>query len=303
MRLPGWERRDQRRRAFGRPRERIVAERVGYRTHWFDDFYHFLLISPWWALLALLVGGFVAVNVLFAVAYLLVPGSISGARPGSLMDAFFFSVQTLSTVGYGAMLPQGLYANVLASLEVLLGLLGFATLAGVVFARLSRPTARVLFSHAAVVGRFDGQPALMVRLANARSNQVFDARVQLAVLRDTVTADGEAMRRFYDLPLLRHHTPVFTITWTAVHIIDETSPLHGLDAAALEAVHAQFLMSLVGVDETFAQPIHARRMYRPEELVWNARFVDVIGRTADGRTRIDFTRFHDAEPLAPDREA
>jgi inward rectifier potassium channel len=298
MRLPGWQRRDQWRRAFGLRQARPAAVRVGYREHWFDDAYHVLLVSPWWALLSLLVGGFVAVNAAFAAVYLLAPGGISGARPGSFADAFFFSVQTLSTVGYGSLQPHGLFANALAALEAFLGMLGFATLAGVVFARLSRPTARVMFAHVAVMGRFEGQPALLVRMANARNNQVFDARTQLAILRDTVTQEGMAMRRFYDLPLLRSRTPIFTLTWTAVHLIDEASPLHGLDAAALEALHAQILVSLEGIDETFAQPIHTRRVYQPSELAWNARYVDVLDLAPDGRPRIDFLRFHDVEPLA-----
>jgi inward rectifier potassium channel len=298
MRLPGWQRRDRWRRAFGLHEARSAAVRVGYRGHVFHDAYHFLLVSPWWALLSLLVGGFVAVNAAFAVAYLAVPGSIGGARPGSLADAFFFSVQTLSTVGYGTLQPQGLFANALAALEAFLGMLGFATLAGVVFARLSRPTARVMFAHQAVLGRFEGQPALMVRMANARNNQVFDAHAHLAILRDEVTRDGVAMRRFYDLPLLRSRAPVFTLTWTAVHLIDPASPLHGMDAAALEALHAQIMVTLQGIDQTFAQPIHTRRVYRPHEVAWNARYVDVLDRTPDGRDRIDFAHFHDVEPLA-----
>jgi inward rectifier potassium channel len=303
MHLPGWEQRADRRRAFGARADRLSVERLGYRSHWFDDFYHFVLRSPWWALLCLFVGGFVAVNLLFAEAYLWVPGSISGAREGSLADAFFFSVQTISTVGYGALLPQGTYANALAALEAFMGLIGFATVAGLVFARLSRPTARVVFSQSAVMGRFDGRPALLVRMGNARNNQVFDVRVQVSLLRDVVLADGEEMRRFFDLPLARDRTPVFTLTWLAIHFIDESSPLHGMDRAELERVDARILISLNGLDETFAQPIHARRVYRPEEIAWDARFVDVLDVNERGQTRVDFRRFHDTEPLRPDTKA
>jgi inward rectifier potassium channel len=270
---------------------------VGLHRPWFGDLYHHTLQLGW---CSFLLGGaflYIAGNILFALLFLAQPGAIGNARPGSFADAFFFSVQTMATVGYGQMWPATLYANLVVTIETAVGILFLALATGLVFARFSRPTARVLFSRVAVIGPQNGTPTLSFRLANQRRNQILQAEVAVALLRDEETAESSTIRRFYDLPLARQRTPVFAMTFTVMHAIDADSPLHGATAALLTAQHAELIVTVTGLDETMAQPVHARSSYLPHEIQWGHRFVDVIGWTEDGRRIIDYRRFHDTVPL------
>jgi len=257
------------------------------------DFYHRLLTVPWWVLFALLAVGYLAFNLVFAGLYLLQDGSIADARPHSFLDAFFFSVQTMATIGYGEMRPATLYANLLVTVEVLLGMTGLAVSSGLLFARFSRPTARVMFSKVAVIVTHDGMPSLMFRAANQRRNQILEAQVTVMLLRDEISGEGVEMRRFHDMAVARPRTPMFALTWTVIHPIDAASPLRGESRESLLLSHAQIVISIVGIDETFSQTIHARHTYEASEIHWNRRFADILGRTEDGRRSIDYRRFHD----------
>ena len=267
-----------------------------------DDLYHFLVSSSWPRLLSLLVVAFLGANALFALAYLLEPAGIENARPGSFADAFFFSVQTMGTVGYGKMAPQTLYTNALVTLEVFVGLLGLAMVTGLTFAKFSRPTARVLFSRQAVVAPHDGVPSLMFRMANARGNNIVEAQVHVVFAVNETTVEGVSMRRFYDLELARRQSALFALSWTAIHPLTEQSPLHGLSPAALEAAEGEVVVSLLGLDETFSQTVHARHRYAPRDIVWDARFADILVRGPDGRRSVDYAHFHQVLPLAAPRE-
>ena len=273
--------------------------RVGIASHRAGDLYHFLLTTSWPALLGLIAVYYLLVNALFAVAYWLGDGGIAQARPGSLTDAFFFSVQTFATIGYGAMAPQSLYAHLLVTLESFVGIMSVAITTGLMFAKFARPTARVLFSNVAVVAMRDGQPALMVRMANERSNMIVEATVRVTVLLTEKTKEGETLRRLHDLDLIRSNTPAFTLTFTAVHPIGEKSPLRGMDAQTLAAQDAQIIVSISGMDDTFAQTVHARRGYKPEEVVFGARFVDILATLRDGGSVVDYTKFNDWVPETP----
>ena len=249
------------------------------------DLYHLLLTSSWPRLLTLLAAAYVAMNALFAVGYVLEPDALENARPGSFADAFFFSVQTMATIGYGRMVPRTLLANVLVTLETLTGLLGLAMVTGLVFAKFSRPTARVLFSRVAVIGRRDGLRAFMFRMANERGNNIAEAQVHVALARQEVTVEGESVRRFYDLELVRRLNPIFPNTWTVVHPITESSPLHGATPASVETDEARIVVSVIGLDESYSQTVHARHSYAPADIVWNARFADVVVREPEGDVR------------------
>ncbi len=277
--------------------------RVGSRTfrkmgvprfNW-GDLYHQLLTISWPLFLALIGLAYTATNALFALAYLADPHGIVNARPGSFGDAFFFSVQTMATIGYGVMTPLTTYANTLAVIEALTGLLGFAVVAGLVFTRFSHPTARVLFSRIAVVCPFNGVPTLMFRMANQRHNRILEARVRVTLLKDEVSLEGETMRRFHDLRLIRSQTPALALTWTVMHPIDQRSCLAGVAADELNKADAEILVTLTGLDETVSQIVHARYSYFPGNLSWNKRFVDIIGPAENGERYIDYTRFHDVE--------
>ncbi len=257
------------------------------------DIYHRLLTMPWPALFGALSTIFVAFNLIFAGLYLLQNGSIANARPHSLTDAFFFSVQTTATIGYGDMRPATLYANLLVTIEVLAGMTMLAVATGLVFARFSRPTARVMFSRAAVIARHDGVPTLMFRAANQRRNQILEAQASVMLLRDETTGEGVPMRRFHELLVVRPRTPVFVLTWTVMHPIDEASPLYGETRQSLIDRHAEIVVGIAGIDETFSQTIHARHSYRADEILWNRRFADILGHAGAGPRSIDYGRFHD----------
>jgi len=256
------------------------------------DLYHRLLTVPWAGFYALVTIAYGAFNTIFALLYLLQPGSIANAA-GDFADAFFFSVQTMATIGYGEMRPATLYANILVSIEVLLGLSAFALATGVIFARVSRPTARVLFSAVAVITRHDGRPTLMFRAANQRSNRILEAQVTLTYARDETTAEGQELRRWHDLKVERARSPLFSLSWSVMHVIDETSPLHGATPESLRAQGAELIVTIVGLDETLAQTIHARHLYRRRDILFGRRFADILTRGEDGAQTVDYRRFHD----------
>ena len=261
------------------------------------DLYHLLLTSSWPRLLGLLAIAYAAANALFALGYLIEPDAIENARPGSFTDAFFFSVQTMATIGYGRMVPRTFLANTLVTLETLTGLLALAMITGLVFAKFSRPTARVLFSRVAVIGRRDGVRAFMFRMANERGNNIVEAQVHVALARQEVTAEGESVRRFYDLELARRLNPIFPNTWTVIHPIVDGGPLHHATATSLAVEDARIVVSVVGLDESYAQTVHARHSYGAQDIAWDARFVDIVTRDANGALRIDYGQFHDVVPL------
>lgn len=271
--------------------------RIGLTHSPWRDPYHLLLTLPWSVFLAILILGYIASNALFAVAYVWGGDGIANADRGSYVDAFFFSVQTMASIGYGAMYPQTFFANVLVTIESLLGLLGLAVGTGLMFARFARPTARVLFSKVAVIAPQDGVPTLMFRAANQRRNQVLEAQVRMTLVRNVVSEEGEFMRRFYDMNLVRSQTPIFVLTWTAMHPIDQNSPLYGMTAEDLADAEAEIVVTFTGLDETFGQTIHARYSYIFSEIVWNMRFADVLTRLADGRRAVDYRSFHEVVPL------
>ncbi|MBI3795974.1 MAG: ATP-sensitive inward rectifier potassium channel 10 [Deltaproteobacteria bacterium] len=272
----------------------VKREQTGLiHPHPFGDLYHVLLTASWPRLVLIVAACYVVGNSLFALGYLLNPGGIDHTRAGSFRDAFFFSIQTMATIGYGQMVPHSLFANILVTLEALVGVLGFALMTGLVFAKFSRPSARVLFSRVAVITQWDGIPSLLFRMANARGNQIVEAQIHLVLAREEITPEGESFRRLHDLALIRSQHALFTLTWTAVHPITAQSPLAGVTPASLAAADTEIIVSLIGFDETFSQTVHARYAYTARDIVWGARFVDVLSRLPNGQRRIDYTRFHD----------
>jgi inward rectifier potassium channel len=292
-------------RAQGRSRQvvspdgRISILRLG-KYHPLGDLYHLLLTISWWKFLGLIGGLYLVTNFGFAIAYMLGGDAIANARPGSLTDTFFFSVQTMATIGYGAMYPKTIYANVLVAIEAFVGLLGVAMATGLMFARISRPTAKVVLSQTAVIMPYNGIPTLMFRAANKRGNQILEARLWVTLIRDEVTVEGYPMRRIYDMHLIRNHSPFFILTWTGMHPLDENSPLFGETPETLAQSNAEILVSLTGIDETVAQTVHARHLYFVRQILWNYQFADIFSKTAQGQRVIDYTHFHDVVPLTGD---
>ena len=268
------------------------------RRFWFDG-YHQLMRLSWPRLTLVFVTTFMLFNLTFAGLYALDPTGLAVPHDGSEMRTywrdFFFSVHTVATIGYGNVYPVSLYANaVVVVVEITLGILFFALTTGIVFARFSRPTARILFSKVAVIRDLDGAPALMLRAANQRHNLIFSAAVRVSLLED-VELGGTVLRRFRDLPLERDSNPVFALTWTVIHRIDADSPLNKwLEAGCVPDV-AEIVVVLSGVDESSSQTIYSRTAYTAEDIRWKVRFVDIISSDADGRRVIDYARFHEIE--------
>jgi inward rectifier potassium channel len=261
------------------------------QDHVRGDAYHWLLTTRPRNFALALIAAYLGLNVVFALAYLACDDGIANARPGSFADAFFFSVQTMATIGYGRMEPVGIAANLLVTFEAGIGLFGIAVASGLMFARFTRPTAGVRFSQKAVVTNFDGRPTLMLRIANQRSDRIHEARVHLTLIRDETTAEGVRIRRLHDLPLERASTPIFTLTWTVMHTIAPTSPLYGKTAEDLTASDALLLVVFAGHHSGFYQEVHDRAAYETSDIVWGARFADLFSELPDGRTAIDFSRF------------
>jgi len=264
---------------------------VGHAKDSWRDAYHFLLTMPLAAFFAVMAGGYIAINLIFATVYFVVGGI--GAPRGDFVSCFFFSVQTLSTVGYGLMAPRTLPANVVVAAETFAGLFNLAIATGLLFARISRPTARVMFSRQAVVTEHDGVPTLIFRAANRRRNRIVEAEVSVSLVRDAFTAEGRLIRSFHELPTLRSRTPIFYLSWQIMHRIDAASPLAGVTAEGFAAARDEIVVVLRGLDETFGQTVHARTSYAADEVVWGRRLADLFLPQPDGSLVVDYTRFHD----------
>jgi inward rectifier potassium channel len=277
------------------------VEIIGAQRHPFRDLYHGLLRLPWGYTLGLIVSVYLTINALFAVGYWLIDG-VGGARHGSFVDAFFFSVQTMGTIGYGSMYPTSLAANVLVVAESVLGLIIVALATGLVFAKFSNSTAQIVFTRQITIAPWNRIPTLSFRVGNDRSNTVADAQVRVAMVQTEITAEGVTFYRMTDLVLTRDRSPAMSRSWTVQHPIDAKSPLFGLDPAAFEKLEIEFMATIVGTDDTSLQPVHARMRWEHQDVLWGARHVDVLTERPDGRLVLDVTRFHETVPTVATAE-
>jgi inward rectifier potassium channel len=272
----------------------IIAH--GMPTPFWQDLYHRALVVRWPTFFVSLAVLFMLLNTTFAALYMLGHASIANQYPAGFGGAFFFSVETLATVGYGDMHPQTVYAHWIATLEIFVGMSGIALATGLIFARFSRPHAKIMFARYAVVRPLDGRMTLMVRAANARQNVIAEAHARLRIMRQETSAEGFMLRKLYDLTLVRDQHPVFKLGWTLMHIIDESSPLFGETAATLEARDTSLLLTLEGVDESTSQTMQARHMWSCDQIYWQHRFVDIMSEK-DGVSHIDYSHFDEIVPL------
>ena len=274
---------------------------LGDRSRTWQDFYHGLLRLTWPRLFAAIALGFLAINALFALV-LTKTGGIANADPSSFVDAFFFSVQTTGTIGYGAMHPTTPAANHLVVVETIVSLVFTALATGLVFGKFSRPTARIMFSRKAVISRMNGVPTLMFRIGNERGNRIVDAQLRAVATRSETTLEGMQMYRLLDLKLVRDRTLSLQRSFTVMHVIDESSPLHGQDTTSLVAQEFDIYLMLVGLDDITMQIVHASHRYFPPQILWNARYVDILSERSDGSQVLDLTKFHDVEMIAEDKK-
>lgn len=266
------------------------------------NFFHWLLTMSTPRFFALVTSGYLLTNVFFAVGYYLCgpkafAGDVAQTEVARFMDGFFFSVQTLATIGYGRLSPQSMAANMVVTVESLVGLMGFAIVTGIVFSRFSRPTAQVIFSRRAVIAPYQGVTGFMFRIVNRRSNQLISVEAVVNLGRLETNEAGKSARRFYTLDLERRRVTFFPLHWVVVHPIDENSPMYGWTPEQLAASDAEFTILLTATDETFSQTVHARSSYKPSEIVWNAKFTDMFQPTDDGVPTVDLRRLHDIEQV------
>lgn len=276
---------------------RFVIHGMGRWYHHWRDPYHLLLTIPWLGFMGIVSIAYISINALFALAYLAGGDCLDGARPGSFSDPFFFSVQTLGSIGYGAIHPKTFYANSIVTLEAISSLLLIAVVTGLAFARFSRPIAKLLFSKFIIVTSHNRQPTLMFRVANERHNFILEATAQIYLIIDEMTEEGESMRRIHELKLIRQRTPSLVLTWTIMHSIDPDSPLYGMTKADLERRRANISVLVSGVDETVAYSISARYSYDNQEILFDRRFEDIILKSDNGDRYFDYSRFHQVRSI------
>ena len=269
--------------------------RVGQVDRIWSDFYHHALTAPWRTFFYSSLLVYVGVNLLFALLYMADSQGVKGADPHSFADFFFFSVQTLSTVGYGGMVPVSRTANMIATVEVLGGMMINALATGLIFARFSRPRARVMFSDKALILAEDGHLHLDIRIANCRRSPILSVDVEFALARLIRMPSGRVVRQFDPLTLQQSHVPVLRFACTPTHVIDTDSPLYGMTENDLAAQEAEIIVSLTGTDEASGQTVFARSAYGFDRMLYNHRFVDIINAGPDGRITVDYTRFDQTE--------
>lgn len=265
------------------------------------DIYHAFLRARWPVALGAIVLGYLSLNAAFAVAYVFL-GGVAHARPGSFADAFYFSIQTMGTIGYGAMFPETPAANALVVMESVTGLVVTAVATGLVFSKFSLATSRIVFAERAVIAPMDGVPTLMFRLGNERSNRIIEALIRVTMVRTERTREGMLFYRMLDLALTRERSPVLSRSWTAMHRITPESPLFGMDPASLKAQEVELFITVVGTDDTSLQPVHARQRYTDQAVVWGARHADVLSEEEGGTLVLDLRRFHEVTPTEPTEE-
>ena len=288
-----------------RPREFVIGERrivaEGLKTGAWADIYRTAMVVTWPRFLAALAAMFVLINVVFAAAFLAGHDPVANARMGSFADLFFFSVETFSTTGYGDMHPQTIYGHLVATCEIFASLVATAAVTGLIFARFSRPRARLIFARNAVILTHDGVETLVVRVVNAQNSFITEAAAKLWLLGPSRTAEGREFRSFLTMPLLRSENPAFALSWTLFHPVDERSPLYRKSADNAIADKINVVVSITGFDESSSQTVHARHVYAAEDLRWGHEFADMLRRDENDLTHVDFSKIHDTELIRVQR--
>lgn len=272
-----------------------VSKKGVPRIDWADP-YHLAVALSWPSFLSLLLGIYLGVNALFALAYVAVPGAVANTRPYHFADAFFFSLETLATVGYGDFHPATLYGHLVASMEIITGVAFTAILTGLVFVRFARPRAKFVFARNPVITTHNGGPTLMLRVGNGRASALNSAAARITALIAEITAEGTTFRRTHELPLERATLPVFALTWTLIHRIDKASPLHGLTAKEFRDGAIRFFVAFEARDPDLATTVHDMRAYGPDEVLFGMRYVDIISTDDIGQPTADLTRIDEVEP-------
>ena len=276
---------------------RLQFHQLNVNSREWRDVYHWLLSLTWSRFAGFVLGVYLLLNLCFAALYLLGAPCIAEMPPHSFPDAFFFSVETLATVGYGHMYPDSLYGHLIATLEIMTGMFGLAVITGIIFVRFSRPSARLQYSDTLVVAPFDGRPALMLRVANLRHQTMAEAEFRIMLVRNEQIREDPSVRRFYPLQLQFDRVVLFPAAITVRHIIDERSPLHGVTAEELQRTDARFLTSVVCIDTVIPAPVHSQFSYTWREVQFGRRFVEIYNDLDNDIFEVDYARISETEPV------
>lgn len=268
---------------------------MGMPHDFWRDLYHHSMTVSWPLFIFGVAAAFILVNAFFASVFMLGADPVANAPPNSFAHLLYFSIETLATVGYGDMHPQTHYGHVVASLEMFAGLIFAAVITGLIFARFARPRARFVFADVVTLSNHEGQPTLTLRVANARLNLISNAKAKLWLMRNEVTAEGKLYRRFHQLPLVKKENPVFALSWSIFHIVDEDSLMWGLGLEQSKEAELTLILTIQGRDENFAQDVMARRTYGWQDLRWNETYSDIIQIDETGRIVLDYSMFHQTE--------
>ncbi len=272
-----------------------IAKRGVSRFDLRDPYYLAIGMSTrWFALVSLSL--YLSTNAFFATLYYLSPGCIANTRHNSFSDLFFFSVETLATVGYGNMAPATFYGHVVSSIEILVGMAFTAIITGLIFVRFSKPRSKIRFADHAVVTNYNGRPTLMLRIGNARMGLLTSAAVQLSAMLPERSQEGQSLRRIHDLKLVRPRLPAFPLTWTLMHEIDENSPLHGYDATRLKDLAMRLFVVFEARDHALAATVYDVHDYRADEILFGMRYQDSISTDENGTTVADLDKLSLIEP-------
>jgi inward rectifier potassium channel len=273
--------------------------KLNAKTFDWRDTYHLILTLSWPGFAGFVFGIYLLINLVFATLYMLGPHAVAEMSPGSLSDAFFFSVETLATVGYGHMYPESFYGHLIATLEIIVGMFGLAVITGLIFVRFSRPTARIQFSKVAVIAPFDGVPHLIIRVANLRHQAMVEPEFRMILFRDVITVEGDEVRRFRSLKLEFDHLIAFPAVLTVRHRIDKESPLFGMTPKDFQQQDIRIAASIVGVDTVIVAPVQSFGDYNYDQIEWNRRFVEIYDQNEEGEWTVDYARIDETEDIAP----
>ena len=271
--------------------------KVNAQTQEWRDVYHWVLSLSWPRFVVLISGVYLAINVFFALLYSVGGNCIAGMMPGSFPAAFFFSVQTLATVGYGHMYPETAYGHVVTTIEIMVAMFWIAVITGLIFIRFSRPTARIEFSKSVVIGTFNGRPTLMLRVANLRHHSMVEAEFRIMFTRDEQIREDDRFRHFYMLKLDFDRLITFPAALTLRHTIDEQSPLYGETAESLKAGDARLVASIVCIETVIPAAVQSQRDYSWRDVRFGERFVEIYTETGEGKLTVDYGRLHETEPI------
>ena len=264
---------------------------------YFSDIYHLVLASSWFEFFLINVTLYIIINLFFACFYYIGGDNIINADPGSFWDAFVFSFQTSSTIGYGHLLPGNHYSDIVVVFDTISGMIFVAIVTGLTFAKFAKPTAKVIFSKNCVINNFRGKKTLMFQIVNTRDSHIINASIKAAVVcMDELESEGEPfMEKIFGLKLVRSESPVFLMNWTPMHIIDSESPLAKMTSEELKKKKARILVSLTGIDDWSSQMIHANHIFSYQNIVYDKKFVNIIDRKPDGSIIMNCHKLHDLE--------